>query len=415
MAEVLDELPDDARLAEELGHGQDEVGGGGALGQRAGQLEADDLRHEHRERLAEHRRLGLDPADAPAEHAEAVHHRRVRVGADERVGERLAVALLDHAREELEVDLVDDARPGRHDLEVAEALLAPAEEGVALAVALELELDVAREGAARAEDVDLHRVVDHELDRDQRVDLLRVAAEVGHRVPHRREVDDGRDAGEVLEQDARRREGDLAARLVRRHPPRDRFDVVRVAVPEHVLEQDPERVREPRDVPALLQRVQPVDLELAIADGERGAGGNVVGHASNLSNSPRSGRSGHVPGTVPGQVRFASGAVAECGCSSASQKRKKPSWSGPTWCSAMWSKPACSHSLIASSTGFGSGPQGTFSIAISSVTLSATASKSEGRGSSWLIVPPSPLCRQSSKTVCLAFSSSSSQQSRTWP
>ena len=110
VAEVLDELPDHARLAQDLGDGQDEVGRGRALGQRAGQLEADDLRHEHRERLAEHRRLGLDPADAPAEHAEAVHHRRVRVGADERVGERLAVALLDDAREELEVDLVHDAR-----------------------------------------------------------------------------------------------------------------------------------------------------------------------------------------------------------------------------------------------------------------------------------------------------------------
>ena len=131
-----------------------------------GQLEADDLRDEHRERLAEHRRLGLDPADAPAEHAEAVHHRRVRVGADERVGEGPAVPLLDDAREELEVHLVDDPRPRRHDLEVAEALLAPAQERVALAVPLELELDVARESAARAEDVDLHGVVDHELARE---------------------------------------------------------------------------------------------------------------------------------------------------------------------------------------------------------------------------------------------------------
>ena len=49
------------------------------------ELEADDLRDEHRDRLAEHRRLGLDPADAPAEHAQAVDHRRVRVGPDQRV------------------------------------------------------------------------------------------------------------------------------------------------------------------------------------------------------------------------------------------------------------------------------------------------------------------------------------------
>ena len=108
MPEVLDELADHARLAQDLGDGQDEVGRRRALGQLAGQLEADDLRDEHRERLAEHRGLGLDPADAPAQHAEPVHHRRVRVGADERVGERPAVALLDHAGEELEVHLVDD-------------------------------------------------------------------------------------------------------------------------------------------------------------------------------------------------------------------------------------------------------------------------------------------------------------------
>ena len=120
--------------------------------------------------------------------------------------------------------------PGGTTLKSRERLLAPAQEGVALAVALELELDVTREGRARSECVDLHRVVDHELGRDQRVDLRRVAAEVGHRVAHRREIDDGRHAGEVLEQHARRRERDLVRRLgrripaarPRRHPPRRR-------------------------------------------------------------------------------------------------------------------------------------------------------------------------------------------------
>ncbi len=37
-------------------------------------------------RLAEHGGLGLDAADAPAEHAQAVDHGGVRVGADERIG-----------------------------------------------------------------------------------------------------------------------------------------------------------------------------------------------------------------------------------------------------------------------------------------------------------------------------------------
>ena len=219
-AEVLDELPDHADLAQDLGHREHEVGRRRALAQRAGQPEADDLRHEHRQRLAEHRRLGLDAADAPAEHAEAVDHRRVRVGADERVGEGDAVAHLDDAREVLEVDLVDDAGVRRHDAEVVERALAPAEERVALAVALELELDVALDREPRRELVDLHRVVDHELDRDQRVDRARVAALVAHRVAHRGEVDDARDAREVLQQDARRARTRSRATARRRRPSR---------------------------------------------------------------------------------------------------------------------------------------------------------------------------------------------------
>jgi hypothetical protein len=77
LAEVLDELPDHPRRAQDLRHGQDEVGRGRALAHRTGEAEADDLRHEHRDRLAELRRFRLDPAHAPAQHPEAVHHRRV--------------------------------------------------------------------------------------------------------------------------------------------------------------------------------------------------------------------------------------------------------------------------------------------------------------------------------------------------
>ena len=82
----LDELADDAELAQRLRHGEDEVGGGGAFAQLAGELVADDLRDQHGDGLAEHGGLGLDAADAPAEHAEAVDHGGVGVGADQRVG-----------------------------------------------------------------------------------------------------------------------------------------------------------------------------------------------------------------------------------------------------------------------------------------------------------------------------------------
>jgi hypothetical protein len=183
----------------------------------AGQLEADDFRQQHGDRLAEHRGLRLDAADAPAENAEAVDHGGVRIGADAgvRIGDGLAVLFLgpDGLAEIFQVDLVADAGAGRHDAEVLEGLLAPFQEAVALAVALVFLLDIMGEGHRRAELVDDHRVVDDEIDGHQRVDLLRVAAKRDHRVAHRREIDDGGNAGEVLHQHARRAVGDLVAGL----------------------------------------------------------------------------------------------------------------------------------------------------------------------------------------------------------
>ena len=161
-----------------------------------------------------------------------------------------------------------DAGRRRDDAEVVEGLLAPAQEGVALAVALVVAVGVDVEGARGAERVDLDRVVDDEVDRDERVDLRRVRAELVDRVAHRRQVDDRRHAGEVLHQHPRRLEGDLVGGLGGRVPGGDRLDVgrghrVAVLEPQRVLEQDLERVRKPGDVELLLQRVEAEDLVLA--------------------------------------------------------------------------------------------------------------------------------------------------------
>ena len=113
----------------------------------------------------------------------------------------------------LQVHLVDDAHPGRHHAEAVERLLSPAEQGVALVVALVLALDVASVGVGAAEGVDLHRVVDDQVDRDQRVDAAGVAPAALHGAPHRGQVDDRGDTGEVLEQHPGRDEGALAVVL----------------------------------------------------------------------------------------------------------------------------------------------------------------------------------------------------------
>ena len=158
----------------------------------------------------------------------------------------------DDAREVLEVDLVDDAGVGRDDAEVVERVLAPAEERVALPVARELELGVQLGGVALDEVIDLHRVIDDELDRLQRVDLAAGRRRAGRcRRASPRDRRRGH-AGEVLQQHARRHERDLLLRLGRDVPAGERLDVVRVderavLAAQQVLEQDLQRVRQPRD------------------------------------------------------------------------------------------------------------------------------------------------------------------------
>ncbi len=172
----------------------------------------------------------------------------MRVGADEGVREVPAVPLLDDAGEVLEVDLVDDAGVRRDDTEVVEGLLAPAQEGVALSVALELELGVLEDRELRAERVHLDGVVDDEIGREKRVDLPRLAAEVSHRVAHGGEIDDGGNAGEVLEEDTRGAEGDLPVRLLAGLPFEDGPDLFLLARAQNVLEQDAKRIRQARDL-----------------------------------------------------------------------------------------------------------------------------------------------------------------------
>ena len=200
----------------------------------------------------------------------------------------------DDPAEVLEVDLVADAGRGRDDAEVVERLLAPAQELVALLVALELALGVDLEGAGVAEGVDLDRVVDHEVDRDERVDLGGVGAELLDRVAHRGQIDDGRHAGEVLHQDPGGLEGDLLRRLGLRVPGGDGLDVVgrdalAVLEPEDVLQQDLQRVGQPSDVELRLQRVEAVDLVLAPANLQAGLRAEAVCHPYSFS-APVSGR-----------------------------------------------------------------------------------------------------------------------------
>src|SRR6185312_15831054 len=89
--------------------------------------------------------------------------------------------------------------------------LAPAQELVALTVALVFDLDVALEGVLPAEQVGDHRVVDHQVGGRQRVDLLGFAAQITDGLAHGGQVHDAGHTGEVLHHHPRGRVLDLDA------------------------------------------------------------------------------------------------------------------------------------------------------------------------------------------------------------
>ena len=115
--------------------------------------------------MAKHCCLCLDSTYTPTEHSESIHHRGVAIGTNAGVwvGNRLTVNILGHnsPSQILNVDLVHDSRSGRYDLEVVEGGLSPAQELVALSVALILVLNVSLGRICAAGHINHNRVVNN--------------------------------------------------------------------------------------------------------------------------------------------------------------------------------------------------------------------------------------------------------------
>ena len=154
-AEEFDELADNAFGAQHLRDRQHQIGGGHTFFHLARQLHADDFGQQHRDRLAEHRGLGLDPADTPGQNGQAVDHGGVAVGADDGIGirHRFAAGIVRHPDglgQVFKVHLMADTGARRHNTEIIERLRSPAQEFVAFLVPFKFKFNVVVECAGRA-------------------------------------------------------------------------------------------------------------------------------------------------------------------------------------------------------------------------------------------------------------------------
>ena len=126
-------------------------------------------------------------------------------------------------------------------------------------------------------------MIDDQLHRLQRIDCFGFATHRCHRVAHRGQIDDTRNAGEILQQHSRRSEGNLAFAAFA-VPARQRFDIffgdrAPVFEAQQILQENLERKRHPleRRYARSFQGVEPVVRVGAIADAQRVERSETIG------------------------------------------------------------------------------------------------------------------------------------------
>jgi hypothetical protein len=179
-------------------------------------------------------------------------------------------ALHKHALGEIfQIDLMDDADAGRHDLERVERLHAPFEKLVALAIAPEFHLQIFLHRIHAAGKIHLHRMVHHQVHRHERLDDFRIFAQPLNGGAHRRQVHQQRHAGKILQHDARNDKWNFFRAGADGLPIRQRADgrfahAFAIAIAEHRLEHEADGDGQfgNRPDPGLFQRRQGIKRSL---------------------------------------------------------------------------------------------------------------------------------------------------------
>ncbi len=181
------------------------------------------------------------------------------IGADQSIGIGNHIAILVRVGPNglgkiFKVHLMANARSGGNNAEIVERVLTPFEEGIALHIALIFAVHIHLEGAWIAEFVNHDRVVNHQINRVERVNLLGIATKRHQRIAHRGQIDHGGNACEILKQNARRAIGDLARVIAALLCPfRERLDVIdrnglAIFEAKHVLKNNFQRGGQAREI-----------------------------------------------------------------------------------------------------------------------------------------------------------------------
>ena len=145
-----------------------------------------------------------------------------------------------------------DAR--RNNAEAVKCLSSPLKKAVSLVIPLELHLHVPLICGFAAGIIDLNRVIDNKIDRNERLYHARIFAHPLHRAAHRRKIHKQRHASKILKNDAGNDERYLFRTLRLRLPARKcphmhlAHLLTSVKIAQHRFEYNADRDRKTRDV-----------------------------------------------------------------------------------------------------------------------------------------------------------------------
>jgi hypothetical protein len=148
---------------------------------------------------------------------------------------------------------VNDAVTGRDHAHRLERALRPLHEKVPLGVSLEFDFLIALHGVRPVVDVDFHRVVHHDIDGHQRLDVAGRYAQPLGGCAHRGEIVERAEADQVLEHDTHHDERNFSGARAFGFPRGKGFhvlfgDALAVAVAHQCFEHDAQATREARNL-----------------------------------------------------------------------------------------------------------------------------------------------------------------------
>ena len=142
-------------------------------------LNPDYYRQEHRSRLTKHAGLRLNTAHAPTNHAEAVDHGGVRIGSNYRVWIRGAAGIKDDWSQYWRFTWCTIPVSGGTTRKFLSDDSAPFQESVPLLISLKLDRGSAvTERVLSTEFIDLNRMVDDKIHRDQWISFSRIRTQM---------------------------------------------------------------------------------------------------------------------------------------------------------------------------------------------------------------------------------------------